>query len=96
LGTRHTLIVNDKGQLQGEGISNAGGMGTDVHENKNWTTIKMPAKEKVSQISCAYDFSFVITESGQLYCAGNNILSKMNIPNLNKFEKIDLGQGVIP
>lgn len=70
-------------------------MGTDVYENKSWTTLKLPVKEKVTQISCAYDFSFVITESGQLFCAGNNMLSKMNITNLNKFEKIDLGQGVI-
>jgi alpha-tubulin suppressor-like RCC1 family protein len=95
LGTRHTLIVNVKGQLQGEGVSNAGGMGTDVYENKSWTTLKLSVKEKVTQISCAYDFSFVISESGQLFCAGNNMLSKMNITNLNKFEKIDLGQGVI-
>jgi alpha-tubulin suppressor-like RCC1 family protein len=95
LGTRHTLIVNDKGQLQGEGVSNAGGMGTDVYENKTWSTIRINTKEKISQLSCAYDYSFAITESGQLFCAGNNMLSKFNITNLNKFEKIDLGQGVI-
>lgn len=95
LGTRHSLIVNEKGQLQGEGVSNAGGMGTDVYENKTWTTLKLPTKEKVTQVSCGYDFSFVITEKGGLYCAGNNMLSKMNITNMNKFEKIDLGQGVL-
>lgn len=50
LGTRHTLIINEKGQLQGEGVSNAGGMGTEVYENKTWLTIKLPmtSKEKVT------------------------------------------------
>lgn len=91
LGTRHTLIVNEKGQLQGEGVSNAGGMGTEVYENKSWTTIKLSTKEKITQLSCGYDFSFAITEKGQLFCAGNNMLQKLNITNLNKFEKIDLG-----
>ncbi len=66
-------------------------MGTDVYENKNWTTIKMPTKERVTQLSCAYDFTFAITESGTLYCAGNNMLAKLSIFNLNKFEKVDLG-----
>lgn len=72
-------------------MSNGGGMGTDVYENKNWTTIKLPIKERVTQLSCAYDFSFAITEGGLLFCAGNNMLSKLTITNLNKFEKIDLG-----
>lgn len=70
-------------------------MGTEVYENKTWATIKMTTKEKVTQLSCSYDFSFAITEKGSMYCAGNNILSKLNIANLNKFEKIDLGQGVL-
>lgn len=69
-------------------------MGTEVYENKSWTTIKISTKEKITQLSCGYDFSFAITEQGQLFCAGNNMLSKLNITNLNKFEKIDLGQGV--
>jgi len=75
-------------------VSNAGGMGTDVYENKSWLNIKMPTKDKVTQISCAYDFSFVITDKGQLFCAGSNMLQKFNIANMNKFEKIDLGQTV--
>ena len=70
-------------------------MGTEVYENKSWTSIKLATKEKVTSLSCGYDFSFAITEKGQLFCAGNNMLSKLNITNLNKFEKIDLGQGVI-
>lgn len=94
LGTRHTLIVNEKGQLQGEGVSNGGGMGTDVYENKSWITIKLATKEKVSQLSCGYDFSFAVTDKGSLFCAGNNMLTKLNIPNMNKFEKVDLGLGV--
>lgn len=44
---RHSLIVNEKGQLQGEGVSNAGGMGTDVYENKSWASIRLATKEKV-------------------------------------------------
>lgn len=66
-------------------------MGTEVYENKSWTTIKLSTKEKITQLSCGYDFSFAITEKGQLFCAGNNMLQKLNITNLNKFEKIDLG-----
>lgn len=94
LGMRHTIIVNEKGQLQGEGVSNAGGMGTEVHENKTWTNIRISTKEKITQLSCSYDFSFAITDKGSLFCAGNSMLSKLNITNFNKFEKIDLGQGV--
>jgi len=77
-------------------VSNSGGMGTEVYENKTWLTIKLPLspKEKITQLSCAYDFSFAITDVGSLFCAGNNMLTKLNITNLNKFEKIDLGQGV--
>jgi alpha-tubulin suppressor-like RCC1 family protein len=70
LGTRHTLIINEKGQVQGEGVSNAGGMGTDVYENKSWINIRMPTKDKIVQISCSYDFSFAISDKGQLFCAG--------------------------
>lgn len=71
-------------------------MGTEVYENKTWTNLKVPlVKEKITQLSCGYDFSFAITDKGSLFCAGNNMLSKMNITNLNKFEKIDLGQGVL-
>ena len=95
LGTRHTLIVNEKGQLQGEGVSNGGGMGTDIYENKSWTTIRLATKEKVTQVSCSYDFSFAITDKGSLFCTGNNMLAKLNITNLNKFERVDLGQGII-
>jgi alpha-tubulin suppressor-like RCC1 family protein len=91
LGMRHTIIVNEKGQLQGEGVSNAGGMGTEVHENKTWTNIRISTKEKITQLSCSYDFSFAITDKGSLFCAGNSMLSKLNITNFNKFEKIDLG-----
>ncbi len=91
LGMRHSIIVNEKGQLQGEGVSNAGGMGTEVHENKTWTNIRINTKEKVVQLSCSYDFSFAVTDKGSLFCAGNSMLTKMNITNLNKFEKIDLG-----
>lgn len=39
-------------------------MGTDVYENKSWATIKFPPKEKVKNISCGYDFSMIVTESG--------------------------------
>ena len=94
LGCRHTLIIDEKGNVQGEGVSNAGGMGTEVYENKKWLSIKFPPKEKILSLSCGYDFSFAVSQSGQLYCAGNNMLSKLNITNLNKFEKIDLGQAV--
>lgn len=69
-------------------------MGTDVYEVKSWLTIKMPVKDKITQLSCSYDFSFAITDKGQLFCAGSNMLSKVNIVNMNKFEKIDLGQTV--
>ena len=48
LGMRHTLAVDEKGQVQGEGVSNAGGLGTEVYEVKNWMNIKMPTKEKVT------------------------------------------------
>ena len=72
-------------------------MGTEVYENKSWLTIKVPLgpKEKITQVSSGYDFSFAISDKGTLFCAGNNMLQKLNITNLNKFEKIDLGQGVI-
>jgi alpha-tubulin suppressor-like RCC1 family protein len=71
-------------------------MGTEVYENKSWTTLKVPlVKEKITQLSCGYDFSFAISDKGSLFCAGNNMLTKLNITNLNKFEKIDLGQGII-
>ena len=88
------MIVNEKGQLQGEGISNAGGMGTETYENKSWINIRMPTKDKITQLSCNYDYSFAITDKGHLYCAGTNMLTKLNITNMNKFEKIDLGQTV--
>lgn len=45
-------------------------MGTEVYENKSWLNIKMPVKDKVVQVSCSYDFSYAITDKGQLYCAG--------------------------
>jgi alpha-tubulin suppressor-like RCC1 family protein len=73
-------------------VSNAGGMGTEIYENKIWTNIKMPfKKQKVICMSAGYDFSYIVTEGGLLYCTGNNMLTKLNIPNLNKFERIDLG-----
>jgi hypothetical protein len=43
LGCRHTLIVDDKDNLQGEGVSNGGGLGTEVYENKSWLNIKIGA-----------------------------------------------------
>jgi alpha-tubulin suppressor-like RCC1 family protein len=49
-------------------------MGTDIYENKSWVNIKMPTKDRVTQVSCGYDFSFAITEKGGLYCAGNTML----------------------
>ena len=64
LGARHMMIVNDKGVLQGEGVSNAGALGTDVYENKNWINIRMPTKDKIVQIGCGYDFSVAITDKG--------------------------------
>ena len=69
-------------------------MGTDVYENKSWLNIRMPVRDKIVSLSCSYDFTFAITDKGHLYCAGNNMLSKLNIVNMNKFEKIDLGQTV--
>ena len=94
LGYRHCLIVDENGQLKGEGVSNSGGMGTETYENKTWSNIRFPAKEKVKEISCGYDFSMIVAESGQLYATGNNILTKLNIINQSKFERIDLGQAV--
>ena len=69
-------------------------MGSDQYEMKSWTTIKFPTKEKIAQLSCAYDYTLVVTTNGNFYCAGNMIQSKINLPNANKFEKIDLGQSV--
>ena len=62
LGCRHTMIVDEKGNVQGEGVSNAGGMGTEVYENKNWLTIKMPNKEKIVHLSAGYDFTFAVSD----------------------------------
>lgn len=58
------MIVDEKGNIQGEGVSNAGGMGTEVYENKTWLNIKMPTKEKVVHLSAGYDFTFAVTEKG--------------------------------
>ena len=91
------MIVDEKGNVQGEGVSNAGGMGIECYENKSWLTIKIPAllkAEKVVQLSSGYDFTMAVTNQGNLYCAGNNMLAKFNITNLNKFERIDLGQAI--
>lgn len=77
--------------MQGEGVSNSGGMGTEAYENRTWLTINMPNKEKIVHLSAAYDFTFAVSEKGHLFCAGNNMLAKLNINNMNKFEKIDLG-----
>lgn len=69
-------------------------MGTDIYENRKWINLKFPPKEKIASVACGYDFSFAVSEKGELYCAGNNMLTKLNITTLNKFEKIDLGQAV--
>mmetsp|Transcript_22210 Transcript_22210/g.16619 ORF Transcript_22210/g.16619 Transcript_22210/m.16619 type:complete len:127 (+) Transcript_22210:2506-2886(+) len=93
LGTRHCMFVDEKGQLCGEGVSNGGAMGTEVQENKSWINIKFPApKEKIVNMSCGYDYSMVVTNRGSLFIAGNNFLTKLNMANMNKFERIDLGQ----
>ena len=64
LGCRHTLIIDEKGAVQGEGVSNAGGMGTEVYENRKWLNLKFPPKEKIVHVSCGYDFSFAVSEQG--------------------------------
>ena len=86
------MIVDERGNLQGEGVSNAGGLGIDSYENRSWSSIPMPPpKEKVKSISCGYDFTLTISHSGNLYACGQNFLQKLNINNTNKFTKIDLG-----
>ena len=62
LGQRHCVIVDEKGNIQGEGVSNAGGLGTEVYENKSWLSIKVPNREKIVHVSAGYDFTFVVTE----------------------------------
>mmetsp|Transcript_9498 Transcript_9498/g.9061 ORF Transcript_9498/g.9061 Transcript_9498/m.9061 type:complete len:104 (-) Transcript_9498:1323-1634(-) len=91
LGCRHCMFIDEKGALCGEGVSNAGAMGTEVYENKTWINIKFPHKEKIVQMSCGYDYSMLVTNKGSLFISGGNFLTKLNIINMNKFERIDLG-----
>eukprot|EP01127_Copromyxa_protea_P022983 TRINITY_DN8483_c0_g1_i1.p1 TRINITY_DN8483_c0_g1~~TRINITY_DN8483_c0_g1_i1.p1 ORF type:complete len:370 (-),score=40.36 TRINITY_DN8483_c0_g1_i1:34-1143(-) len=76
-GKTHSLFLDDKGKISSVGGNTQGQLGYDSDDSYSSIIRHVRLPEKVKSISCGWQQSFAITESGQLFGWGCNIFSML-------------------
>nr|WP_199162111.1 hypothetical protein [Elizabethkingia sp. ASV34] len=91
--TAYNFIVTESGELYGFGQNTWGQLGTgNTNAASPITKINLPFTKKIKSITALRVHSFIVTEDGELYAAGNNDFKKLGLSDGNRtsFEKVPL------
>ena len=75
-GGGHTVMIDSGGGLHVTGWNNVGQLGLG-HTDQVLEFTPLELSETVTQVSCGWDFTLVLTESGQVYSCGNNSFGQL-------------------
>ncbi|KAL9651036.1 hypothetical protein ABK040_012780 [Willaertia magna] len=93
-GRSHSVVVTVNNEVFTCGDNNCGQLGLqNVRKNNIYTKVNdLPFKEKIIQLSCGYNFTVLLTETGEIYSCGQNSSGQLGIgigTDILQFTKID-------
>jgi len=85
-GWAHSLLITEQGELYVAGCNNEGQLGIQSPFNRDygsnirrWTKVR--GLPPLKGASAGFQYSFVLSRTGQLYCSGNNQRGQLGFPN---------------
>ena len=84
-GSRHTLILTDRGDIYGWGNNALGQIGCGKDKNEKVTMpikIDIDSSYEVQSIFCSFDRSFALTSNGLVYSWGENLYNCLGYDSL--------------
>ncbi|KAL9646348.1 hypothetical protein ABK040_014500 [Willaertia magna] len=92
-GRGHSVVVTVNNEVFTCGDNNCGQLGLqNVRKNNIYTKVNdLPFKEKIIQLSCGYNFTVLLTETGEIYSCGQNSSGQLGNgygPDVLQFTKI--------
>ncbi|XP_021350357.1 secretion-regulating guanine nucleotide exchange factor-like isoform X1 [Mizuhopecten yessoensis] len=84
-GGGHTLAIDDEGDLYVCGSNNKGQLGLGhTHDITTLTKVKVPGDNAVTKATGGWDFTFIITDRGELFSMGSNAFGQLGMPGANQ------------
>ncbi|XP_033753080.1 LOW QUALITY PROTEIN: secretion-regulating guanine nucleotide exchange factor-like, partial [Pecten maximus] len=84
-GGGHTLVIDDDGSLFVCGSNNKGQLGLGhTQDISTLTKVKLPGDTVVTKATGGWDFTLIITATGELLAMGSNAFGQLGLPGANQ------------